>query len=217
MIDIVDFLYNLNGWDLATLISVALFIERSYHNRELRNMVRQIGDKVGVEWESNLRRNGLKFICPKPIYCLHNGKKHQNPRRKKTMEKLKSRKLWLALFGAIIPVLNVQLGINLAPNIIFGILAVIISGITALAHVDGKKALAAVATLKSSVPVDPNATYRDMFPTIKAVHDGINKLLEGAKIEDKYALSAYGPILDIIKSIEHPQPVETIPAQQESA
>lgn len=60
-------------------------------------------------------------------------------RRKKVMEKLKSRKLWLALLGAIIPVLNVELGLDLDAGTIWTIVASIIAGIAGLAHVDAKR------------------------------------------------------------------------------
>lgn len=62
------------------------------------------------------------------------------------MERLKSRKFWLAIIGALIPVINDQFGLNLDENTILAIIGLFGVAIVGFAHEDGKKAANGGAT-----------------------------------------------------------------------
>lgn len=55
-------------------------------------------------------------------------------------EKFTSRKFWLAILAAVIPVLNKELGINLPTEVILGIFAVILAYIFGESMVDKERA-----------------------------------------------------------------------------
>jgi len=56
------------------------------------------------------------------------------------MNALKSTKFWLAIIGAVIPVINNEFGVNLDSSTILGILGLFATAIAGIAHVDAKKA-----------------------------------------------------------------------------
>ncbi len=186
-----------------------LLIER--RQMQIAFNVNEIMEKLGVDTKWNLQEIGSTHTVPQMRKKLLSYlPKLSIQKRRMIMEKLKSRKLWLAIFGALFPVLNVEFGINLDPNVVFAVLGVVVSGIAGLAHVDGKKAQAVVTALKETVPIDPNATYKDMSPTIKEAHDKINKFLKLAKTNDVNVLAMYPKLNELLTSYEHPEPVAVI-------
>jgi hypothetical protein len=141
-------------------------------------------------------------------------------RRKKFMGKLKSRKFWLTIAAALIPVINKEFNINLDLGSIVAIMTAIMSGVAALAHVDAKKVIASIAKTPPNVLAD--MTFKEAIPIIQTVHNGINNLLKDAKLNDgsqafKDAVQAYSIIMSIIEANKHPEPLPTIPDEQVSA
>lgn len=53
---------------------------------------------------------------------------------------MRSRKFWLAIVGAILPVLNEQFGIGLEPNEVMAAIGAIVAFIGGEAYVDGQRA-----------------------------------------------------------------------------
>jgi hypothetical protein len=64
-------------------------------------------------------------------YLIMRGRNHMN--------KLKSRKLWMALLAAILPIINTEFGLGLDTNSVLAVIGVIATYILGQAHVDGKK------------------------------------------------------------------------------
>lgn len=62
-------------------------------------------------------------------------------RRKKIMERLKSRKLWIALVSAVLLVLKEGFDIQVDSEVVLGFAGIVISAILGFAHVDAKKEL----------------------------------------------------------------------------
>jgi hypothetical protein len=60
--------------------------------------------------------------------------------RQTIMEKLKSRKLWMALLAAILPIINTEFALGLDTNSILAVIGVIATYILGQAHVDAKRA-----------------------------------------------------------------------------
>src|SRR5690348_4499564 len=54
LLSFIEWLYDfqLNGWSFAMFLSVIAVFERLHHNRQMRIMLKQIGDKVGVKWSA---------------------------------------------------------------------------------------------------------------------------------------------------------------------
>ncbi|MDB5054924.1 MAG: hypothetical protein JWM44_2974, partial [Bacilli bacterium] len=110
-----------------------------FHNQKV------IMDKLGVgdQWRgqaSPFQSEEAKSL--RKLYLLSLGAIHQvnQSRRKKKMNALKSTKFWLAIIGAIIPVLNNEFGVHLDSSTILGILGLFATAIAGIAHVDAKKA-----------------------------------------------------------------------------
>jgi uncharacterized membrane protein len=120
----------------------SLHIEMTQQRME-RNQ-KKIMDHWGIEgeWVSNLQQNGSE-ITQTPtstiFYTFLHSLKNLNLRRKKIMERLKSRKFWMAILAVIIPVINSEFGINLDTPTIIGILSAILGYIAVQGHVDAKK------------------------------------------------------------------------------
>lgn len=55
------------------------------------------------------------------------------------MERLKSRKLWIAVISAILLVLKEGLDIDVDSEVVLGFAGIVITAILGFAHVDGKK------------------------------------------------------------------------------
>jgi hypothetical protein len=58
---------------------------------------------------------------------------------KTIMEKLKSRKLWMALLAAVLPIINTEFALGLDTNSVLAVIGVIATYILGQAHVDAKK------------------------------------------------------------------------------
>jgi uncharacterized membrane protein len=142
------------------LIGGYTILRQHLKDRRVELKIDAILEKEGIQWPpSNGQANGLRNTP------LHSRKrlfisspkvsKPQNPRRNNKMKEiLLSKKFWLAIIGAIIPVVNKEFNINLDENTIFAVLGVIISAILGIAHVDGKKAANQPQTIQ--VKSDPN-------------------------------------------------------------
>lgn len=55
------------------------------------------------------------------------------------MDKLKSRKLWMAIFGALLPIINEEFNLGLNTDTVIASVGAIIAYIIGQAHVDAKK------------------------------------------------------------------------------
>lgn len=55
------------------------------------------------------------------------------------MDKLKSRKLWMALLAAILPIINTEFSLGLDTSSIIAVIGAIATYILGQAHVDGKR------------------------------------------------------------------------------
>jgi hypothetical protein len=64
---------------------------------------------------------------------------HSIIRRKKIMQKLKSRKLWMAVVSGILVVLNEGLGLGVNTETVIAFTGIVMSYIIGQSHVDGKK------------------------------------------------------------------------------
>jgi hypothetical protein len=138
-------------------------------------------------------------------------------RRKKLMERLKSRKFWLTILAAMVPAINKEFGIDLDPLLVVAIMSSIMGGVAALAHVDAKKILAGLINTKVTVKGIEAAftTFQEAIPYLKEIHADINKLLEDVKKDDasqafKDAMQAYAQIKPILDSLKHPEPLAVI-------
>jgi hypothetical protein len=178
---------------------------------------------------SNTQLNGLKTIpilSYKRFFLLLQTISNRK-RRMIFMEKLKSRKFWLTILAALIPIINTEFNINLDLGSIIAIMTAIMSGVGFLAHVDAKKVLANIVHPSKPILTVANAelaytTFKEAVPYIKVVHDGVNKLLEDVKRDDgsqsfKDALQAYNAIMAIIEANKHPEPVVIVAEGQEVA
>lgn len=185
-----------------------------FHN--LKIIMEELGR--GDEWIGQVKISNWDHPNYKKLFSsLHKETQQGNKKRRIIMEKLKSRKLWLTLLGVIIPVLNVEFGINLDAGTIWTISATIIAGVIALAHVDAKKILAGLVHTKVTVKGLEVAftTFQQAIPYLKEIHSDINKLLENVKKDDgsqafKDAMQAYAQIKPILDSLKHPDPVAVI-------
>lgn len=104
---------------------------------DIEHNIKLILDHMGIEggrWNptnSNPSKSiSVMGIIPKTLLFL----------RRMNMEKLKSRKLWLAILTVIVPVINKEFNINLDTPTVIAIIGGIASAILGLAHVDHAKA-----------------------------------------------------------------------------
>lgn len=160
--------------------------------------------------------NGLRmitFLAHFTTYCIrHLAIKNW----RYTMQNLLSKKFLLAILGAIIPVINLQFGLNLDINTLIGIWTVLGIAIAAIAHVDAKTASAALNAVKVAVTADPNTTYKDMIKTVNIVHGAISSILVDLKKDDgsaafKAAADAYTQLHSIVDDFRKPDPLPEIP------
>lgn len=138
------------------------------------------------------------------------------------MKHLKSQKLWLALLGAIIPVINVEFGLNLDSTTIIVMVSSIIAGIAGIAHVDAKTASAAVKAVKVNLTADPNLTYKDLVKTVNTVHTAITEILGDLQKNDNSAAfhaaaDAYTTLLSVVHDFKKPEPLPAVTEQKVSA
>lgn len=100
---------------------------------------------IGDQWIGNgnteiLSKEQIKTF--KKLYLLLRKeihREHQLLRRKKFMERLKSRKLWIAIVSGILLVMKEGLDIEVDSATVIAFAGIMITGIGALAHVDAKK------------------------------------------------------------------------------
>jgi len=186
---------------------------RDTQSNDIYDMMRDIKaikEHLGVD-VSNTQESGSSHEVRKSYEKLFLLLRKANIlRRIKNMERLKSRKFWLTVAAALLPVINAEFNINLDFNTIALMVTAIMGGVGFIAHVDATKLKTTVKTLKTPIVVDHNATYQDMFPTIKEVHEKINKLLELAKTNDVNVLAIYPRLNELLLSYEHPNPVTVV-------
>jgi hypothetical protein len=124
---------------------------KRYHARDVRmeKKIDAIMQKVGVECANltvtesstgNIRTSSTSRSAVLLVVRIAKRFINYLTGRKTIMERLKSRKFWLTIAGALIPIINQEFGLNLDANTVLGILGLIAVGIGALAHVDAKKA-----------------------------------------------------------------------------
>lgn len=100
---------------------------------------------IGDQWIGNgnteiLSKEQIKTF--KKLYSsLHKVSRqaYQSKRRKKLMERLKSRKLWIAVISAVLLVLKEGFDINVDSEVVLSFAGIVITAILGFAHVDGKK------------------------------------------------------------------------------
>jgi hypothetical protein len=178
--------FHLNGWSFATVLSVALLIERIHHDHHTRVMLKIIGEKVGVEWQSYLLENGLKNIYPKLLRYSTKPKE----KRKKTMTWLTnsiSKKLLALFIGVAVTALNSKFNLQISENDIYILFAGVIAYVLGQSHVDAKKIIAssvhAAAEVANEVePVEaPLMSFQELIPYINEVGTSINLLTNDLK------------------------------------
>lgn len=72
-------------------------------------------------------------------------------RRKKLMDKLKSRKLWMAIFGALLPIINEEFNLGLNADTVIASVVAIVGYVLGQAHVDAKKVESGVVDAKPTI------------------------------------------------------------------
>jgi hypothetical protein len=110
--------------------------------------VNEIMEKLGVESKWSIQEIGSTHTVQrnsKPWLTIFTKviqkMKSLYPRRKKKMKsKLLSRKLWMAIFGALLPVINQEFNLGLNTDTIIASAGAIVAYIIGQAHVDAKTA-----------------------------------------------------------------------------
>lgn len=131
------------------------------------------------------------------------------------MQNLLSKKFALAILGALIPVVNVQFGLNLDINTLIGIWTVLGIGIAGIAHVDRAKILTSLKTVESVVTADPNASYQDVVKMANIIHTAIGQASINLQKRDLSqectdAKNLYAEVKPIIDRYTHPAPIPPI-------
>jgi hypothetical protein len=153
LIEIADWTWEHRGevtLNALLLLILRKFIIREFHKvlhlgreGELRWLILKVEELTGEKYNGQpafLKTVKIRYIknystyLPKVIELVY------QQRRKKKMNALKSTKFWLAIIGAIIPVLNNEFGVHLDSSTILGILGLFATAIAGIAHVDAKKA-----------------------------------------------------------------------------
>jgi hypothetical protein len=153
-----------NGVRWVTVITVYAMIRKERRNHLLNKrdtanfdnqheIMKALG--VGDKWKDG-PKFGLKttdLLNLRRFFLLSRKEAIQNLRRKKKMKsKLLSRKLWMAIFGALLPVINQEFNLGLNTDTIIASAGAIVAYIIGQAHVDAKTAQNANIPVKS----DPN-------------------------------------------------------------
>jgi uncharacterized membrane protein (DUF441 family) len=123
---------------------------KRYHERDIRMEAKidAIMQKVGVECANltvtdtsaeSSRMSSILHSVVLSVVRIAKGFINYLIGRKTIMEKLKSRKLWMALLAAILPVINTEFGLGLDTNSILAVIGVIATYILGQSHVDAKK------------------------------------------------------------------------------
>lgn len=111
--------------------------EAVFHNQ------RVIMEHLGVmdQWHGPVKISSWDRSNYKRLFSsLRKETQSGNQRRKKLMERLKSRKLWIAVVSAILLVLKEGLDIPVDSETVLAFAGIVITVILGLAHVDAKKA-----------------------------------------------------------------------------
>lgn len=207
-----------------------------FHNLRILMEDRGLGD----QWKDGPKL-GLQPMPPlslRQLYLLlRKVTKHQKRRMSMLTNILKanlSKKLISALVAIGVAALNQKFGLNLSENDVTLILGLSLAHISLQTIIDSIKAWAIAKSsaviqqgtidIKSGIEkaiLDPNTTYQTLFPKIKDVHDGIQKIYQDAFKNDgsqacKDALQVYTKIYDIFQSMKPPVTIPEV-IQQESA
>lgn len=138
----------INHWGEVTLNAVLLLILRKFILSEVHKLIYFNRDEEMQWMRSKLEElTGEKWSGLQPIwkrvetryiknYSLFSRMVSKQKRRKKIMERLKSRKLWMAIFGALLPIINEQFNLGLNTDTVIASVGAIIMYILGQAHVD---------------------------------------------------------------------------------
>ncbi len=180
--------------------------------------INELMEKLGVDSKWNLQEIGsTRMVQPKSKLWFLFSQVVTIQRRIKIMQKLYSRKFWLTILAALIPVINKEFDINLDLPTMIMIVTALMSGVAALAHVDAKKVLATIKrdtqTIVQRVEADPLMTYEQIMSTVKSINADINAILRDIQKKDgsdayKNAVSAYLTIAQTLDSLKEPLPLE---------
>lgn len=120
--------------------------------------VNEIMEKLGVVSSWSLQEIGSTTTdlqnSKKSFSLLRRVMKLERRRRKKIMERLKSRKLWITVISAVLLVLKEGLDIDVDSEVVLGFAGIVISAILGFAHVDGKRT-EAKANDQLNIPIEP--------------------------------------------------------------
>lgn len=141
----------IDHWEELTLNGVLLLILRKFILSEVHKLIYFNRDeemqwmRVRVEELTGEKWSGLQPIWKRvetryiKNYSLFSRMVSKQKRRKKIMDKLKSRKLWMAIFGALLPIINEQFNLGLNSETVIASVGAIVVYIAGQAHVDSKK------------------------------------------------------------------------------
>jgi hypothetical protein len=156
IIELFEWLWE--HWEEVTLNALLLFILRKFILTEIKLILR-IGSndtavlanlkvimrELGVEKEWSSHEHGLNFMALRnskkwlPMFMVATQKQKSISRRKRIMDKLKSRKLWMAIFGALLPIINEEFNLGLNTDTVIASVVAIVGYVLGQAHVDAKK------------------------------------------------------------------------------
>lgn len=163
---ILEFLNELHnkGISWGMVITCLILFNKIQRNKEFRlrdqrveRNQQRIMAKLGVEGEWGIPQKTLLQMVQqrlKKLYLsLRKETQQGNQRRNKKMKnKLLSRKLWMAIFGALLPVLNQEFNLGLNTDTVIASAGAIVAYILGQAHVDAKTA----QNMTTPVQSDPN-------------------------------------------------------------
>lgn len=123
---------------------------KKFHERDVRmeKKLDAIMQKVGVECANltvtesstkGFRTSSTSRSAVLSVVRIAKRFTHYLIGRKTIMEKLKSRKLWMALLAAVLPIINTEFALGLDTTTIVASIGAIITYILGQAHVDAKK------------------------------------------------------------------------------
>jgi hypothetical protein len=117
--------------------------------------INEVMEKLGVESKWSLQEIGSTHEDPQSSKkSLLLSRVVTILRRKKNMDKLKSRKLWMGIFGALLPIINEEFNLGLNTDTVIASVGAIIAYIIGQAHVDSKK----VGADNAKLPMDTESS-----------------------------------------------------------
>jgi hypothetical protein len=164
LLEAIDRILSQGKFSWGAIITALLFFNKIQRNKEFRlrdqrveRNQRRIMDHLGVEGEWPIPQRTLPQMVQQSLRKLYSSSRKEtqqgNRRRKKKMKsKLLSRKLWMAIFGALLPIINQEFNLGLNTDTIIASAGAIVAYIIGQAHVDAKVAQNANTPVKS----DPN-------------------------------------------------------------